>query len=360
MKKIVSTAPGRICLFGDHQDYLKLPVIACAINRFIRIEARPNKKSVFDFNLLDLNKKTQIDFKSDFNNIEKGDFLRTALKVVRKIDCIPDMGYDIEIKSNIPINAGLSSSSALTLAWIQFLLEAFGSNQKPTPNLLAYLAYETEVLEQGSSGGKMDQYTIGLGNLIYLDTKDDAVTSFEKPLNNLVVGVSGVSKDTFGTLSFLKSNAWEAIDKVTQIIPKFKISKAKVEDQDRYLNLLDERQKPFLYAAINNHAITQKAKMELQNEHPDLRRLGEMMSEHHYILKEYLKITPPRIDKMIENALNAGAFGAKIVGSGGGGCIVAIATPENEQEVINALLEAGAIDAFSAKITAGANIKNYE
>ena len=360
MKKIVSSAPGRICLFGDHQDYLKLPVIACAINRFIRIEATPNKKSVFDFNLLDLNKKTQIDFKSDFNNITKGDFLRTALKVVRKIDCIPDMGYDIEIKSNIPINAGLSSSSALTLAWIQFLLEAFGSNQKSTPNLLAYLAYETEVLEQGSSGGKMDQYTIGLGNLIYLDTKNDAVTSFEKPLNNLVVGVSGVSKDTFGTLSFLKSNAWEAIDKVTQIIPKFKISKAKVEDQDRYLNLLDERQKPFLYAAINNHAITQKAKVELQNEHPDLRRLGEMMNEHHYILKEYLKITPPRIDKMIENALNAGAFGAKIVGSGGGGCIVAIATPENEQEVINALLEAGAIDAFSAKITAGANIKNYE
>ena len=360
MNKILSTAPGRICLFGDHQDYLKLPVIACAINRFINIEATPNEKSVFDFNLLDLNKKTQIDFKSDFNNITKGDFLRTALKVVRKIDCIPDMGYDIEIKSNIPINAGLSSSSALTLGWIQFLLEAFGSNQKPTPNLLAYLAYETEVLEQGSSGGKMDQYTIGLGNLIYLDTKNDAVTSFEKPLNNLVIGVSGVSKDTFGTLSFLKSNAWEAIDKVTQIIPKFKISKAKVEDQDRYLNLLDERQKPFLYAAINNHAITQKAKVELQNEHPDLRKLGEMMNEHHYILKEYLKITPPRIDKMIKNALNAGAFGAKIVGSGGGGCIVAIATPENEQEVINALLEAGAIDAFSAKITVGANIKNYE
>jgi len=148
MNKILSTAPGRICLFGDHQDYLKLPVIACAVNRFINIEATPNKKSIFDFNLLDLNIKTQIDFNSDFNNIAKGDFLRTALKVVRKIDCIPNMGYDIEIKSNIPINAGLSSSSALTLAWIQFLLEAFGSNQKSTPKLLAYLAYETEVLEQ--------------------------------------------------------------------------------------------------------------------------------------------------------------------------------------------------------------------
>ena len=360
MNKFLSTAPGRICLFGDHQDYLKLPVIACAINRFINIEATSNKKNVFDFNLLDLNKKTQIDFYSDLNNIAKGDFLRTALKVVRKIDCIPDRGYDIEIKSNIPINAGLSSSSALTLAWIQFLLEAFGANQKSTPRLLAYLAYETEVLEQGSSGGKMDQYTIGLGNLIYLETKNDAVTSFEKPIDNLVVGVSGVPKDTFGNLSFLKSNAWEAIDKVTQIIPEFEISKAKVEDQDRYLNLLDEKQKTFLYAAINNHAITQKAKVELQKERPDLHKLGELMSEHHYILKKYLKITPPRIDKMIESALNAGALGAKIIGSGGGGCIVAIATPENEQEVINAILKAGAINAFSAQITAGAKIKNHE
>ena len=357
MNKFLSTAPGRICLFGDHQDYLKLPVIACAINRFINIEATPNKKSVFDFNLLDLNKKTQINFKSDFNNISKGDFLRTALKVVRKIDCIPDRGYDIEIKSNIPINAGLSSSSALTLAWIQFLLEAFGANQKPTPSLLAYLAYETEVLEQGSNGGKMDQYTIGFGNLICLETKNDAVTSFEKSIENLVVGVSGVSKDTFGILACLKSNAWEAIDKVTQTIPEFKISKARVEDQDRYLNLLEEKQKPFLYAAINNHAITQKAKVELQKELPNLHKLGKLMSEHHYILKEYLKITPPRIDKMIENALNAGALGAKIIGSGGGGCIVAIATPKNEQEVINAILEAGAIDAFSAQITKGAKIE---
>ena len=37
-------ASGRICLFGDHQDYLELPIIACAINRSIRLEAKPNGK----------------------------------------------------------------------------------------------------------------------------------------------------------------------------------------------------------------------------------------------------------------------------------------------------------------------------
>ena len=33
-------APARICFFGDHQDYLNLPVIAGTINRFIHIEGK--------------------------------------------------------------------------------------------------------------------------------------------------------------------------------------------------------------------------------------------------------------------------------------------------------------------------------
>ena len=38
----VST-PGRICLFGEHQDYLGLPVVPCAISLRIRIDARPRE-----------------------------------------------------------------------------------------------------------------------------------------------------------------------------------------------------------------------------------------------------------------------------------------------------------------------------
>ena len=47
MKKILSTAPGRVCLFGDHQDYLELPVIACAIDRMMQIDAEENGKRSF-------------------------------------------------------------------------------------------------------------------------------------------------------------------------------------------------------------------------------------------------------------------------------------------------------------------------
>jgi galactokinase len=49
MKEIISLASGRTCLFGDHQDYLGLPVIACAINRNIKLTAVQNvKDAVFD------------------------------------------------------------------------------------------------------------------------------------------------------------------------------------------------------------------------------------------------------------------------------------------------------------------------
>ena len=43
------------------------------------------------------------------------------------------------------------------------------------------------------------------------------------------------------------------------------------------------------------------------------------MNGHHEVLRDLLKITVPRIDAMVNAALKAGAYGAKIVGSGGGG-----------------------------------------
>ena len=47
-------APARICFFGDHQDYLNLPVIAGTINRFIHIEGKPINKKSFFLELIDI------------------------------------------------------------------------------------------------------------------------------------------------------------------------------------------------------------------------------------------------------------------------------------------------------------------
>ena len=92
--------------------------------------------------------------------VQKDDYLVIALKVLRRHGCIPNSGYNILISGDIPINAGLSSSSVLTIAWINFLVAAFGIDGQFNSIRLAKLAYETEVIERNSSGGKMDQFTI--------------------------------------------------------------------------------------------------------------------------------------------------------------------------------------------------------
>ena len=57
---ITSEASARICLFGDHQDYLNLPVIAGTIDRKIKIKATPNSTTTYFLQLLDLEENITI------------------------------------------------------------------------------------------------------------------------------------------------------------------------------------------------------------------------------------------------------------------------------------------------------------
>jgi len=82
------------------------------------------------------------------------------------------------------------------------------------------------------------------------------------------------------------------------------------------------------------------------------------MNVHHSVLKDILHTTVPVIDKMVDAALEAGAYGVKIVGSGGGGSIVALANDRNEQEIIEAINRAGAIKAYGVNVSKGACIIN--
>ena len=171
-----------------------------------------------------------------------------------------------------------------------------------------------------------------------------------------MVGVSGLSKDTFGTLSYLKSNAWKAIDQVKAQIPEFDIASTTVNELNKNLTLVETSLKPFFYAAVCNHDITQRALKTLEQEQFNTQLLGELMNEHHHLLKSYLKITPPLMDKMIDAANDSGALGSKIVGSGGGGCMVAIVQDQNQKQIIEAIKATGAEDAFAVKITKGATL----
>ena len=147
---MISKAPARICLFGDHQDYLGLPVIACAIDKYITVEGKPNHSNFLNFNLKDLEKKISIDLNDDLKEIEKGDHIKYVLKSLKKNKIVINKGFNIKIKSEIFINAGISSSSALVVALIKFFLQIFNP-EKISEKFISELAYQSEVIEQGLS-----------------------------------------------------------------------------------------------------------------------------------------------------------------------------------------------------------------
>jgi len=361
---MISKAPGRICLFGDHQDYLELPIIACAINRYITIQGMPNGNDSLVIHLPDLMEKKVLRFREPALlagrsnlNPTKGNHLKTSLFVVQKYGCLPTQGYDITIQGDIPINAGLSSSSAMVVAWVHWLFATFGCDQDITRELIGKVAYEAEVVAQNAPGGKMDQYTSAIGDMIYLETDSQSkCRKIDTPLEGLIIGESGVSKNTVGVLGDIKGKSLKAIAMVQKEVSSFKLPLATLDSYETYKTILPIALQPFLYAAIQNHLITQEAVFALSEKEIDYKNIGRLLNAHHDVLKNTLKITVPLIDEMIDAALQAGAYGAKIVGSGGGGCICALAPLDKQQAVVEAIQHAGAKDAYGVQISKGAHI----
>ena len=357
MKKITSLAPGRTCLFGDHQDYLGLPVIACAISKNIKLTAVQNNAEVFKLDMVDIDQVRVININEVFSELEPRDYFASALRVLRRYGCVPNLGYDITVTGDVPINSGTSSSSALLLAWINFLVTAFGVNEEVTPEFISKIGYLSEVVEHGEPGGMMDHYSIGVGNVVFIDTKAPcSFTIIGEKLDGLITGVSGVPKETIGLIGELKGNALLAIEIIKSNFKNFDLNKTEIEDLKYFENYLPDNLIPYFEAAVKNHHYTRMALIEFQKPTLDLKKIGGLMNQHHAVLRDLLKITVPRIDTMIDAALKAGAYGAKIVGSGGGGSIVVMAEPGKEPQVVKAILAAGAVDAYAVKVDPGARI----
>ena len=97
----------------------------------------------------------------------------------------------------------------------------------------------------------------------------------------------------------------------------------------------------------------QKSIKELKKINPNLNKLGILMNRHHNILKNDLSITVPLIDKMIDLAIENGAYGAKIIGSGGGGSILILSNEKDENRIIDAMYNIGAKEVIKANVSCG-------
>jgi len=327
------TTPGRICLFGEHQDYLGLPVIAMAISLRISITGKKRNDKQVVILKSDL-KETEIFLLSDLKYSKPRDYFKSGIKICQKNGLTFSNGFECEIKSQIPINAGTSSSSALNVSWIHFLSKIADDPKDWDQKKIGELAFEAEVTEFNEPGGMMDQYSTAMGNLIYLESYPSITIKKIKPkLGNFILADSGESKNTFEILKRCRDIRQKLFKSLINKNPLINIHSC---DENIDLSDLTKGEVELYLGTIKNRELLDRALLELQKKIIDEQLIGELLYKHHIILRENLKVSTPKIERMIDAAMNAGALGAKINGSGGGGCMFAY-SPNNAENVVEAI-----------------------
>lgn len=356
-RRISVSTPSRICLFGEHQDYLGLEVIASAIDlRFyttitdrddniIRIVTSGDKlgklnsgDSHFGY------QETIIDLTKPIIYINKRDYLKSTINTLVKNEYNLEHGYDICLDSEIPIGKGMSSSTTMIVVLIKALLEAINSKDKDNETKIAELGFQAEVLEFNEPGGMMDHYASALGGLVHLkfDSDGTKVERIGKTIKGcFILFDSKEEKDTIRVLANAKYPVVEGLKKLNQ----YGIGSIRdfVEDPQniKILDVLTSEQRTKILANIDNYQILKQGENLLKSEEFSPVLFGELLKRHHANLREGLNISTPAIELILDTAYENGALGGKINGSGGGGCAFVYTMEEDSQRVLSAVQELG-------------------
>ena len=340
-EELRTSAPGRIVLFGEHQDYFGLPIISGAINLRISISGKKRKDRVFKIDLPDIGETEEFSLNKELTYTKKRDYIKSTINVLRRQEVGFPSGWDCLIRGSIPINSGTASSSALVVAWIKFLLEASGDKRARMEQEIAELAFLSEVAEFREPGGKMDHYTASYGGVISIHFGNTLkVRKLKNPLKEFVLADSLLRKDTTGTLGFIKNHVLQGVSSLQNRIKDFTLNSPLTQEVEDEIEKLSPDMKRLLKGTLLTRDLTAEGEALFESKTFDHIRFGRLLSGQQEVLRDYLQISHPKINTMIEACLNAGALGAKINGSGEGGCIFAY-TPEKAERVAEALVREG-------------------
>lgn len=335
------SAPGRVCLFGEHQDYLQLPVIPCAISLRVNVGGKRREDCAVNIALPDINSHGSFPLDQTLPYPLDRDYFRAGVNVLRKHGYSFSAGLDCLVEGAIPISAGTSSSTAVVTAWMNLLARMSDEGRPLSEDESIRLAFEAEVTEFGEPGGMMDQCSISCGGVLFVRFFPAlSIERLQPPLETFVLGDSREPKATREVLSGVKNRVRSACSTLSRSYPDFSLHLSSAGEIDHRGASLSPEERTLLGATLRNRDITIEARAVLSKKYLDEERFAKLLTEEHAILRDVLCVSTPRIERMIEAALDAGALGAKINGSGGGGCMFAYA-PREPERVAEAITRAG-------------------
>ena len=228
---------------------------------------------------------------------------------------------------DVPEGSGLGASSALTVALIEAFVLAFELPLGPYD--VASLAFDIERRQLALAGGKQDQYAAAFGGFNFIE--------FLKGGSNVVVNPLRMRRDHL--------NEFES-SLVICFTGQSRRSAEIIEQQVTGLNLLDTATIAAMHE-VKEHAVTMKKQLLAG----DIRGMAEVLNRAWVSKKRTASsVSNSNVERLLDVALQAGAWGGKVSGAGGGGFIMLLVDPERRFGLIRTLNEAGG-SASAVKLT---------
>jgi len=289
--KSKASAPGKVILFGEHFVVYGIKSILCSINKRVTVTAEKTNERKISINseigklVLEPNESI-----SEINSPLKP-FYYLANKAIKD----QNIGLKIQIESEIPLGAGLGSSSACCVAGAAAIFKLFGeiSNEK-----ILELAIEAEkTIYQNTSGADCTVSTYG--GLMEYDKNNGFRKIEDEPNFQLVIANSNIEHSTETMVS--------------------RVKEFENKNKEKFHELSN----------LESNLVNDVLKLIKENK---IKEIGEKINQNQKFLEE-IGISNEQLEAMIKIGKKT-SYGAKITGSGGGGCIFALTNESNLDETI--------------------------
>lgn len=301
---IITRAPLRISFVGGGTDiakfYSKYPgrVISTTIDKFVYVVANPG---VFSKKFIIKYSETEIaDHPSEF----KHDRFKEALVSLGVED-----GIEIASFADLPAKTGLGSSSSFSVALMKALYASKGEKISKAKTAEAACELEIDILKEPI--GKQDQYAAAYGGLNMIQFNEDGSVEVEP----IFIDFQFKSELEDHMLLFFTGVTRSASDVLTE-----------------QKKSMDEKFE--MYKKMSDSVLLFKEKLLKK----DIKGMATMLHDG-WIMKKSLSagISNSSIDSLYELACTTGAWGGKMLGAGGGGCLFFLAPPEKHTAIKHAL-----------------------
>jgi mevalonate kinase len=302
---------GKAILFNEHFVVHGVPGIVSAIDSAADAEVKKNGKGI-----------TVEDTRKGAKGYAKKKRIQQKESIERMLEALnidPDkVSLRIWLGGNLPGFSGIGASAASSVAIARAVAAEFEMDL--SDEKINEVAYEAEKAYAGTPSG-IDNTAATFGGLIWFKRNLSGGSNTIERLNirktvEIVIGNTGIVADTKAMVAG--------------------VGERKKRNPVKY-DALFKRSEEVAFAA-------RKALEDF-----DLRKVGKLMNENHRLLQE-IEVSCKELDFLVNLARQQGAFGAKLTGGGGGGCMVALTPGKDLQEAVASAMEQQGFKVLRTKI----------